>query len=156
MDQVQFTFPLLLPLHESQADQYQKPQEFNYGPHARHNLDVYLPAGANHDSKHPALFFAYGGGFMQGDKRTSAGCKCCPKLRGSQTDCRTAYQALGDYYSRKGFVTIIVDYRLIPNGAKYPDGAEDLSLAMQWLAKGEIKEADLGNVFFLGASAGSV
>lgn len=65
------------------------------------------------------------------------------------------YIALGDYYSRKGFVTVIVDYRRVPEG-KFPDGAEDLSLALQWLAKGEIKEADLNNVFMLGASAGYV
>lgn len=66
----------------------------------------------------------------------------------------TAYMALGNYFSQRGFVTIVVDYRRIPDTGKFPDSAEDLSLSLQWLAKGEVKEADLNNVFYLGASAG--
>ena len=66
----------------------------------------------------------------------------------------TAYMALGNYFSQRGFVTIVVDYRRIPDTGKFPDSAEDLSLSLQWLAKEEVKEADLNNVFYLGASAG--
>jgi acetyl esterase/lipase len=61
---------------------------------------------------------------------------------------------LGNYFSRRGFVTIVVDYRRIPDTGKFPDSAEDLSLSLQWLAQSLIAEADLDCVFYLGASAG--
>ena len=66
------------------------------------------------------------------------------------------YLALGNYFARAGYVTVILDYRRVPDGAKYPSGAEDLSLALQWLARGDVPAADLENVFFLGASAGGM
>lgn len=49
---------------------------------------------------------------------------------------------------------VIVDYRLLEHGARFPSGAEDISLALQWLAAGHVPQADLNNVFLLGESAG--
>lgn len=73
-EQVQFTYPLILPLQEAHRTEYKDPKEYKYGPHARHNLDVYRPeALAESKTKYPVLMFAYGGGFMQGDKRASTG-----------------------------------------------------------------------------------
>lgn len=66
------------------------------------------------------------------------------------------YLALGNYFASAGYVTLILDYRRVPDGAKYPSGAEDLSLALQWLARGDVSAADLKNVYFLGASAGGM
>lgn len=51
---------------------------------------------------------------------------------------------------------VIPDYRLAgakEDPAKYPDGAEDLSLALQWLASsGKVPQADISKTFLLGTS----
>lgn len=40
------------------------------------------------------------------------------------------------------------------DGAQYPSGAEDLALALEWVAAGHVPTADLSNVFLLANSAG--
>jgi acetyl esterase/lipase len=61
---------------------------------------------------------------------------------------------VGTFFAQQGFVHIVMDYRLLEHGATYPSGPEDVSLALQWLAGGNVKQADLNNVFLLGESAG--
>lgn len=135
MDQVPLTMEILLPLQAAKSAEYTAPvAEYSYGQHERQKLDVYLPRDQRESDAWPVLFFAYGGAFVVGDKQE--------------------YIALGNCFARKGYVTIVLDYRRIGDGAKYPSGAEDLALALQWLTKGIVTQADLDNVFILGASAG--
>lgn len=53
---------------------------------------------------------------------------------------------------------VIINYRLYgEHDASFPSGGEDISLALQWLAKTDkIPSADLNNVFLCGNSAGGV
>lgn len=141
MEQVQLVMPILLPLQGAQSSRYIRPTEHTYGAHPKQKLDVYLPKLTEGRSKAAVLVFLYGGGFAQGGKRFSPG----------------AYECLGTFFANKGFVVLVVDYRLIgPDGGKFPSGPEDISTALEWLAKGSVEEADLDNVFLMGESAGGM
>lgn len=116
------------------------PREYSYGTLSRQKLDVYLPSSA---SKAPVFVFLYGGALIQGNKRNN----------------EVVYSNVGSFFAEQGFVTVIIDYRLYgatEDPASFPSGAEDISLALQWLAKGQIAEADTSNLFILGNSAGGV
>ncbi|CAK5277906.1 unnamed protein product [Mycena citricolor] len=131
--------PLLEPLREEIA---LARKTFQYGGTGRHQLDIYSPADTS--QKHPVLFFVYGGGFVQGDRTLP-----------SPAD--TSYGNVGLYFAKRGYVTVIADYRLAP-GTTYPGPAEDLRDALQWVTSHPDETgpgADLDKVFFLGVSAGA-
>jgi hypothetical protein len=125
----------------AEAIQQTKREEFSYGDHPRQKLDLYsTPASTSSPRK--VLIFLYGGGFVTGDKR----------LEGIPDD--LAYANLGSFFSSEkyGFDTVIMDYRLLSHGAKYPSGAEDLDLCLQWVIKHFGNDVDIS---FLGNSAGA-
>jgi acetyl esterase/lipase len=80
-----------------------------YGPNARQKLDVYAPAGAN---GLPVLIFFYGGSWRSGDKDD--------------------YEWLGAAFAAQGFVTVIADYRLVPE-VVFPDFVSDCAGAVSWV-----------------------
>ncbi|KIW67066.1 hypothetical protein PV04_06342 [Phialophora macrospora] len=109
----------------------------SYGPDPRQTLDVYSSSASA-----PVLVFLYGGAWAEGDRvidRVPDG---------------LVYRNLGYYFAGKqGFETIIPDYRLVKHGAKYPSGAEDLALVLEYI---ENRYGRGRPVFVLGNSAGGV
>jgi len=81
-----------------------------YGSHARQKLDVYAPeepASANL----PVLVFFYGGSWRSGSKDD--------------------YEWLGAALAAQGIVTVVADYRLVPE-VTFPAFVEDCAAAVRW------------------------
>ena len=89
-------------------------RDLSYGPDARHRLDGVARAGL---SDAPVFVFVHGGGFVMGDKHTEGS---------------PFYSNVGDFAARQGWVGVTITYRLAP-AHKFPSGAEDLALVVQWL-----------------------
>jgi len=81
-----------------------------YGPLARHKLDVWVPARAP-ATPLPVIVFFYGGGWVSGD--------------------RGDYGFAGRAFAAQGFVTIVADYRLVPE-VRFPAFLQDGALAVKW------------------------
>ncbi len=81
-----------------------------YGPLARNKLDVWVPAKAP-ATPLPVIVFFYGGGWVSGD--------------------RGDYGFAGRAFAAQGFVTIIADYRLVPE-VRFPAFLQDGALAVKW------------------------
>ena len=82
-----------------------------YGPAARHKLDIYAPR--NCEKPVPVVFFVYGGSWMDGDRHN--------------------YGFAGRALAALGYVTVIADYRLVPE-VEYPGFLEDGAAAFAWVA----------------------
>lgn len=121
-------------------------------------LDVYYPPAASAlstpNGKLPVLFFIYGGGYNTGSRRFPE-----PYEMG--------YRALGSFFATRGFLTVIPDYRLVPE-VRFPAASEDIRDALLWVAghaaevagaatdsKSARTALDPENVFILGHSAGA-
>jgi acetyl esterase/lipase len=72
-----------------------------------------------------------------------------------------AYGMVGSYFARRGFVTVIPDYRLVPN-ARFPDQPEDVRDAILWTIKhpehlttSQSPDPDVQNIYLMGHSAGA-
>lgn len=81
-----------------------------YGPHPRQRMDIYVPSGGGSAPKQ-VVFFIYGGSWANGTKET--------------------YSFVGDSLSARGFVTVIADYRLVPE-VRFPVFVEDGALALRF------------------------
>ncbi|WP_375452589.1 alpha/beta hydrolase [uncultured Devosia sp.] len=81
-----------------------------YGPGARHRLDIYAPAGSG---PWPVVFFIYGGSWSDGSRHN--------------------YTFAGRAIAAQGFVTVIADYRLVPE-VEYPAFLQDCADAFAWTA----------------------
>jgi acetyl esterase/lipase len=104
-----------------------------YGPDPRQKLDVYRPAGAG--GKLPVLVFSYGGAWNSGE--------------------RGLYDFVGRAFAAAGFLTVIFDYRLVPD-ARFPAFVEDTAAAIAWASRhGARFGGDGGRVFLAGHSAGA-
>lgn len=100
----------------------------------RLKLDVWAPsrrAGA----AAPVVLFLYGGGWNSGE--------------------RGDYGFVGRAFAARGFVTVIPDYRLVPE-VRFPTFIEDAAKAVRW-TRDHIVEfgGDSGRINFSGHSAGS-
>ena len=105
-----------------------------YGPHARHRLDVYSP-DARPAAPVSILLFLHGGGFVRGDKAEAAN--------------------IGVYFARKGMVAIMMNYRYAPE-IQWPQGAEDIARALQWIRQNGGKYGgDINRITLMGSSAGA-
>jgi len=133
-------------------------REFKYGQRNRHHLDIYYPPTASAlptpNRKLPVLFFVYGGGYNTGSRRFPE-----PYDMG--------YRALGSFFAARGFLTVIPDYRLVPE-VRFPAASEDIRDALLWVAghaaevagaatdpASTTTELDPGHVFILAHSAGA-
>ena len=81
-----------------------------YGPLARHKLDVWVPAKPP-STPLPVIVFFYGGGWVSGD--------------------RGDYGFAGRAFAAQGFITIVADYRLVPE-VRFPAFLQDGALAIKW------------------------
>ncbi|MEO7503724.1 MAG: alpha/beta hydrolase [Sphingomicrobium sp.] len=81
-----------------------------YGPLARQRLDVWVPAKRPAGAM-PVILFFYGGGWVSGD--------------------RADYGFVGRAFAARGFVTIVADYRLVPQ-VRFPAFLQDGALAIKW------------------------
>ncbi|RJG11623.1 alpha/beta hydrolase [Massilia cavernae] len=90
-------------------------RDLGYGPHARHRMDVFVPAGEV--QVRPVLLFVHGGGFTMGSK-------------GGPDD--VFYNHIGAWAVAQGWVAATMNYRLAPDHV-WPSGADDVALATQWL-----------------------
>ncbi len=110
-----------------------------YGPDDRQRLDVYAPTaptpkGAD-ASGHPVVVFVYGGSWTGGDRRH--------------------YGFLGHALAARGFVTVIPDYRLVPE-VSYPAFVEDAAAAVRWArAHAPAHGGDPERIAVAGHSAGA-
>ena len=105
-----------------------------YGPHPRQRLDVYAPTAPGARPR-PVILFFYGGSWSSGD--------------------RGGYAFVGRALAARGFVTVIPDYRLVPEVA-YPAFVEDGANAVRW-ARAHAKDygADGDRIVLAGHSAGA-
>jgi carboxylesterase type B len=106
-----------------------------YGPHARHQLNVFAQPGAK-DA--PVVVFVHGGAFVRGNK----------------SDNGEIYENVLHYFANHGCVGVNIEYRLAPE-AQYPGAAQDLRDSLAWI-RANIAEYG-GNpkrIFIIGHSAG--
>jgi acetyl esterase/lipase len=81
-----------------------------YGRDPRQRLDVYVPQSATGNS--PVMMFIYGGSWNSGAK--------------------TDYAFVGRAFAARGFVTVVPDYRLVPQ-VRFPDFLQDCAAALRWV-----------------------
>lgn len=86
-------------------------ESVSYGPLARHKLDVWAPSHPD-SARLPVVVFFYGGGWHAGE--------------------RGDYGFAGAAFAGQGFLSIVPDYRLVPE-VRYPDFLEDAALALRWV-----------------------
>jgi triacylglycerol lipase len=132
------------------ADDYAKRQEkepyqgikverdIKYGPAERNLLDV-LTAEMD-SSGHPVLLFVHGGAFAAGDKHRPGS---------------PFYDNIALWAARHGFIGVTMTYRLAPQ-SPWPAGAEDIALAVKWVADNiGSRGGDGSRIYLLGHSAGA-
>lgn len=64
------------------------------------------------------------------------------------------YTNLGSFFAKRGFLTVIPDYRLTPV-AKYPNPSEDVRDALAYVVENLSDVGDVDNLFVMAHSAGS-
>lgn len=105
----------------------------SYASGPRHKLDVYVPDQI--ESTAPVLVFLYGGAWRQGTKAD--------------------YPFVGHAFAAQGFVTVIPDYRLVPDVA-YPEFLNDNAKAVKWVEDNiHLFGGDKERIFIAGHSAGA-
>lgn len=103
------TFDALIP---KDAGSRQTAQGIAYGSDARQRLDVYVPdEDRARPTGRPVVVFFYGGSWNSGTRK--------------------GYDFVGRALAARGFVTIIPDYRLVPE-VRYPAFVEDGAAAVRW------------------------
>ena len=110
------------------SDSLQVRQDVPYGALERQTLDVYPAAEAK-----GVVVFVHGGYWDSGDK--------------------SDYAFLADTLTERDFVTVVVNYRLVPD-VTFPSYVQDVALALGWVFE-NLATADEANVFLLGHSAGA-
>jgi acetyl esterase/lipase len=84
-------------------------RDIAYGPDLRQKLDVYVPSRGG--AGLPTLIFFYGGGWSGGRRQD--------------------YAWVGHSLAAQGFLTIVPDYRLVPQ-VRYPAFVQDGAAAVRW------------------------
>lgn len=113
-------------------------RDLEYGPDAKHVLDVYTPDNAM--GTRPAVVFIHGGGLTGGHKDNAIS--------------DLMYANVATYFARHDMVGINATYRLVPN-ITYPQGGEDMQAIVAWI-RNNADEYGVNpeQIFFLCASAG--
>jgi len=103
-----------------------------FGEAPRQRLDVYAPTEAE---RLPVLVFIYGGSWNSGSKDD--------------------YAFAGAALSAQGFVTVVPDYRLVPE-VRFPSFIEDCAVAVRWCVE-HVAEygGDPSRIVLVGHSAGA-
>jgi acetyl esterase/lipase len=104
-----------------------------YGEGPRRTLDIYVPRHS--DGPRPVIVFFYGGSWSSG--------------------ARQGYAFVGRALAARGFVTVVPDYRLVPE-ATYPGFVEDGAAAVRWVrANAKTYGGDGDRIVLAGHSAGA-
>jgi triacylglycerol lipase len=113
-------------------------RDIKYGPAERNLLDVF--ASETDSSARPVLVFVHGGAFAAGDRH----------IAGSPF-----YDNIALWAARHGFIGVTMTYRMTPQ-FPWPAGAEDIALAVKWVA-GNIgsRGGDGSRIYLMGHSAGA-
>lgn len=82
-----------------------------YGSGERNKLNIWVPTGTKNTDKLPVLVWLYGGGWYSGQ--------------------RDDYGFAGRAFARQGFIVVIPDYRIVPDG-HWPDFLNDSAAAVAW------------------------
>ncbi|MBA2648150.1 MAG: alpha/beta hydrolase [Legionella sp.] len=107
--------------------------DLDYGMKPRQKLDVYVPEKLS--SNPTTLIFFYGGSWQFGDKNM--------------------YRFLGQAFASKGYISVIVNYRLYPE-VYFPEFVEDGAKAIRWVHNNIPKYGGrANNIFIAGHSAGA-
>jgi acetyl esterase/lipase len=105
-----------------------------YGEGPRQRLDIYVPTGAQAGPR-PVIVFFYGGSWNSGS--------------------RSGYAFVGRALAARGFVTVIPDYRLVPE-VVYPGFVLDGASAVRWVrAHAKDYGGDGDRIVLAGHSAGA-
>jgi len=133
---VEQTNAMLAPL-VPQPDESRTTRDIPYGPHERHRLNLFRPAG---DAPAPCLLFVHDGGFVMGDKGAAGA---------------PFYNNVGAWAQREGIVCVAINYRLAPE-VRWPAGRDDVIAAICHVADhaGEYG-IDPARIVIMGHSAGS-
>ncbi len=91
-------------------------RDIKYGPAERNLLDVFTPA--TDSNAQPVLIFIHGGAFATEDKHNAGS---------------PFYDNIALWAARHGFIGVTMNYRLVPQ-SPWPAGAEDIALAVKWVA----------------------
>lgn len=83
--------------------------------HEKHFLNIYKP-NEPHQEDYPVLIFVHGGGWRRGDRNYLF----------------NIYGRVGESFSSKGCVTVVISYRLAPE-YKHPDQVNDIGRAIKWV-----------------------
>jgi triacylglycerol lipase len=136
MEMVEATNAMLAPLLPA-PDESRTTRDIAYGPHERHRLNLFRPAG---DTPAPCLLFVHDGGFVMGDKGEPGA---------------PFYNNLGAWAQGQGIVAATMNYRLAPE-VRWPAGREDVTAAVLHLVKhaGEYG-IDPQRIVLMGHSAGA-
>jgi acetyl esterase/lipase len=114
-------------------DGYAVTRDIAYGDDVRQKLDIYVPdrpAPGN-----PVIVFFYGGSWQMGDKKD--------------------YLFVGQAFASRGYVTVIVDYRLYPQ-IYFPAFLEDCARAFVWTHRNiAAYQGNADHLFLSGHSAGA-
>lgn len=106
-----------------------------YGAGERNKLNIWVPTGTKKTDKLPVLVWLYGGGWYSGQ--------------------RDDYGFAGRAFAKQGFIVVIPDYRLVPEG-HWPDFLQDSAAAVAWTEKNiENYGGDPGRMALAGHSAGA-
>lgn len=106
----------------------------SYGRDVRQKLDVYAPAPSA-TSPAPVVVFIYGGSWNSG--------------------ARGDYEFVGRAFAAQGFVTVIPDYRLVPD-VRFPSFVDDCARAAAWAhANAATHGGDPSRIVLVGHSAGA-
>ncbi|WDQ99790.1 alpha/beta hydrolase [Devosia sp. J2-20] len=104
-----------------------------YGPAERQKLDIYAPR--DRQDNLPVVVFFYGGSWNDGS--------------------RAHYDFVGRALAAQGFVTVIADYRLLPE-VEYPGFLDDCATAVEWIAGNiGLHGGDPERLALMGHSAGA-
>jgi acetyl esterase/lipase len=115
-------------------------RDIAYGPDARHRLDIFHSPHNDGGGARPVLAFVHGGGFVRGDK----GAPDAP-----------FYNNVGAWAASSGLLGVTLTYRLAP-GSRWPAGAHDVAMALEWLAGNVARYGgDPARLFLIGQSAGA-
>ncbi|KQT49622.1 hypothetical protein ASG47_04710 [Devosia sp. Leaf420] len=108
-------------------------RDLAYGAEPRQKLDIYAPRNASRPL--PVVFFIYGGSWMDGDRHN--------------------YDFAGRALAALGYVTVVADYRLLPE-VEYPAFLDDCFMALKWV-EATISEfgGDSSRIGLMGHSAGA-
>lgn len=104
-----------------------------FGDKPRQRLDIYAPRESR--GPLPVVFFIYGGSWSDGDRRN--------------------YDFVGRAIAALGYVTVIADYRLLPE-VEYPSFLDDGLRAMDWITRNiSGYGGDPARIALMGHSAGA-